>query len=66
MAGCALLITDDELLTYIGFATFEAMDTEVIRIIETPLMPGIQGSMEPNFLRNRCWIFTEKLCDISE
>lgn len=39
MAGAALDIADDELVTGIGLFAMEAVDTEVIRVIETSPVP---------------------------
>jgi hypothetical protein len=59
-----MLVADNHLLACICFLTAKPMDTEVIRVVKTPSVPGILRTMVSDLLGNRCRILTEKPRDI--
>lgn len=61
MAGPAQGITDPDLLTGICLFAAEPVDTKVIRIIEAPLVPGVQSPMPLDLLIDGGRIFTQEL-----
>ena len=65
-AGTALPVTDEELLTNIGPLAAEAVDTEVLRIIEAAFVPGIHGAVELYLLGDRGRILAEVAADVPE
>jgi hypothetical protein len=61
MAGTAHGITNNDFFTGIGFPAVESMNTKVIGIIETALVPGVLCTVQSNFLRNGSGIFAQEL-----
>jgi len=66
MAGRTLLVTDKKLITDISTSAFKAMNTEVVRVGETALVPGIHGTMKTNFFRDCRRILAKILGDFFE
>ena len=50
VAGTALCITDDQLVTGIRLFAAIAMNTEIIRVIKAAPVPGIDSSVPKDFL----------------
>ena len=66
MTGPAQGITDHDLLTSICLFAAEPVDTEVKRIIEAPLIPGVQDPMQLDLLGDGGRIFAQKLGNVFE
>ena len=66
VAGAAKIVADDEFAADIGFPAFEAMDTEVVGVIEGASVPCIKTTVEPDLFGNRGRILTEESGDILE
>ena len=64
VTGAACLITDDQLVTGIGFFAPETMDAEVIGVVKTPSVPGVDLSVPNDLLRDRSRILAELSCNI--
>jgi len=65
-AGTALAVTGKEFLADIGPLAAEAVDTEVLRIIEASLVPCIETAVEPYLFGDRSGILAEVAADIPE
>ena len=48
VAGTAEGIADDQLVTGIRFPAFVSVDTEVVGIIKTPAVEGVNNTVFPN------------------
>ncbi len=59
MTGAACVITDDQLVAGIGLFTAEPMDTEVVRVVKTASIPGVDTAMTKDLLRDRRRILAE-------
>jgi hypothetical protein len=66
VTGPAFLVTNNYLLTNIGFSAVKAMDTKVVGIIETPLVPGVLDPVKPDLFGDRCRVFAQVFCDLLE
>ena len=64
MTASAGGVTDNKLLADIGFSAGEAVDTEVVGIVERTSVPGIEGTMKFHLFRDGSGIFTQELSDI--
>lgn len=50
VTGAAFVITDDHFVAGIGLLASIPMDTEIIRVIETPSVPGVDPPMPKDLL----------------
>lgn len=66
MTGFAFDITDEQFAAGIGLLIIKTVDTEVIGIIETAAIPGIDTAMFPEFFRDGGRIFAKEFCDFSK
>ena len=66
VAVSAEIVADDQLAADIGFSAAEAMDTEVIGIVERTPVPGVKGTMEFYLLGDCSGILAKVSGDILE
>ena len=66
VAVSAEIVADDQLAADIGFSAAEAMDTEVIGIVERTPVPGVKGTMEFYLLGDCSGILAKVFGDIFE
>ena len=66
MAAAAFCIADDQLVTGIRLLAAVTMNAEVIRVIETPPVSGVDPPVTQDFLGNGGWIFTEITSNIGK
>lgn len=66
MTGSTLLVTEKKLFTDIGPFAAKAVNTEVIRVGKTALVPCVGAAVKPHFLGDGGRIFTKELGDILE
>ena len=59
MAGTAFCIAYDQLVTGIRLLAVVTMNAEVIRVIETPPVPGVDPPVTQDLFGNGGWIFAE-------
>lgn len=60
MAGTAGCIAEKELFAGIGLPTPEAVDAEVVGVVETPFIPGIGDPVFKDFIRDGGRVLTEE------
>ena len=66
MAGPAPGIADNELVTGVGLFTVDAMDTEVIRVVEASPVPGIDPPVPKDLFRDSSGIFAKKAGNVRD
>lgn len=64
VAGTAVVVANEKLIAGIGRFTPKSVDTEVVGIIETASVPGINHAIAFDFLRDGGGVFTEILRNI--
>ncbi len=64
VAGTAGRITDDQLVAGVFLLAPETMDAEVVRVVKTAPIPGVDLSVATDLLRDRGRILAEITCNI--
>jgi len=64
MAGGTSVVADKQLIADIGTLTGETVDTEVVRVIESPGIPRIHGAMKTDFFGDSGWILADVFGDL--
>ena len=66
MTGVAEVVTDDQLIADIGSFTAEAMDAEVVGVVERTFVPGVERPVPADFFGDGGGILAEIFGDILE
>jgi len=66
MTGGALPVTEKKLFTDVGAFAAKAVNTEVVRVGKTALVPGVCAAVKAYFLGDGGRVFAKELGDILE
>ena len=66
VAGTAEGITDDQFAAGVCLLAAKTMNTEVIRVVKAPSVPGIDDPMFPDFFGDGGRVLAEIPCDFTE
>ena len=66
MTGPASGVTDEELVAGVCLSAGKSVDAEVVRIVETSAVPGIDGAVFPDFSGDSGRILAEVFCNVPE